>query len=190
MGIQGTVILGKPRSRDYDASTMDANQIVTDGSKQSPGSQDAFEIECVDLLCRLESKLAQLSRIKHDGPNLDTLDVAKLILVEIIDFGEPQLSDEEFGQIAPRISEVYERTKGLEEKVQQTPWTVVSRLWGKQKACEFEVTSAYEELNKDYALLIAEFFVLCVSRFETSPPEKKSFLEGVDAFVSELGRHW
>ena len=164
---------------------------TTETTAHDGDSRNATQAECLDHLCRLENRLTQLQKLGDTGPSQEKLDVAKIMLVDVTDFAEARLTAETFESFAPAIHAVYKRTKSLEDMIRDDAWGGVKRLLGRGDSnLSFEITSEFEGLRKDYSLLFVQFFVKCINQFDATTEDKKSFLEGVDIFVTDFARAW
>ncbi len=153
-------------------------------------SPSVFRGACVDLLCRLENRMAQIGATKAGGASFEKLETAKLMLVDLIDFAEANLSAEQVDHLTPLLQDVFERTKQLEEVLQKTSWGLMQRFISREKSSRFEVDAAYEELSTEYVRLFVVFFVECMKHFQGTPTEKRNMLDSVEAFMDEVARRW
>lgn len=165
-------------------------QLDVSPAPEAAVSPNAFRGACVDLLCRLENKLDQISAAGTSGASFEKLETAKLMLVDLIDFAERNLQPEQVERLTPHLQEVFEKTKQLEEQLNKSSWGLVHRLVTQQKLSRFELDAAYEELSKEYVRLFVVFFVESMNAFSAPPAEKRGMLESVEAFVEEIRRRW
>lgn len=149
-----------------------------------------FRDACVNLLCRLENRLAQISSLNASGATFEKLEAAKLMLADLIDFAEPHLHLEQVERLTPQLHDVFAKTKQLEERLQSASWGLMQRLISRERSSRFEIDAAYEELSKEYVRLFVVFFVECMERYEATAAEKRNLLNSVEAFVDELPRRW
>ena len=150
-----------------------------------------FHIDCVDHLCRLENKLSDVRGEAGQGPTRSKLDAFMNLLVEITDFSEPRFSPTSFKLVAEKMHDLYQRSKELEEILEQSSWASVKRIFGKNDDVDSEdLALRYAQLQKDFNVFLVEYFVICVKRFSTSSEDKRSFLESVDTLISEVDRIW
>ena len=152
-------------------------------------SPNAFRGACVNLLCKLENKLAQMGESGTSGATFEKLETAKLMLVDLVDFAEDALQAKQVEMLTPHIQEVYEKCKSLEENMHKTSWSIMQRF-GRDKPSRFEIDSAYEELSKDYVSLFVVFFVESMKGIGVPTAEKRELLESLEAFVDEVRRRW
>lgn len=159
-------------------------------SAEAEVAPSVFRGACVDLLCRLENRMAQIAATKAGGASFEKLETAKLMLVDLIDFAEANLSAEQVEHLTPLLQDVFDRTKHMEEVLQKTSWGLMQRFLSREKSSRFEVDASYEELSAEYVRLFVVFFVECMKHFQGTPTEKRNMLDSVEAFMEEVARRW
>lgn len=151
---------------------------------------DAFESECVDLICRQEATLTRLSGKNRTSSDVDSLELAQQMLLQFLDFAESHFGDEEFREIAQRLHEVYRRTKDQQRQQRAQSWKTIRRMFGRECPSETDVSQTYQQLGRDYADLYADFFNVCMRRFSADSTTKQQFQQSVELLVGELERNW
>ena len=151
---------------------------------------DAFESECVDLICRQEATLSELSEKNRSSPNVESLELAQQMLLQFLDFAESHFGEEEFREIAQRLHDVYRRTKDQQQQQRNQSWKAIRRMLGRECPSESELSQTYQQLGRDYADLYTDFFHVCMSRFSEDSATKEQFQQSVELLVGELERKW
>ena len=150
-----------------------------------------FHLDCVDHLCRLEQSLTKVRSHAGEGPTDGKLRAIRGILACVSDFAEPRFSPPAFRQLADRIHTMYEQTKAVEKLLQSASWDSFKRLFGQGvQDSNAEVLTVYNHLQEEFRAFLVEYFVICVKRFRSAPEDKATFLESVDAFLTEVNRMW
>ena len=150
---------------------------------------DPFQLACINHLSRLEHHLEAFRRRKERRPSVEKTEVAKELLVELIDFAEAHFAPTKFEQTKVGILEVYKQTKDVEQRIQKDSWAGAKRLLGLGDQNRDELAQQYQELRDQYLSLIAEFFRACVADF-ADEDGRESVTEGGRLFVRELKKVW
>lgn len=145
-----------------------------------------FEMECINLLCRLECKLTPL-KSKSTKPRFQSLDTAQAILIEILDFVEANFDGGHPALIA-RLRSVHEQTKAVESQLLKSSWNVL-KFVKKNSTSEIELIENYGELNQIYVSLLSQFLMVCSQQF-TNDEQKRAFLSSGGALICELTERW
>ena len=164
-------------------SAVDIND---DPQAASPSLSSTFEDECIDLLCKQENTLALLS----EAHTLDTLDLAKKMVEQFLDFAESHFEDEQLQDVGRRLYDVYQKTKDHEKQLWGQTFKRLKRMVGMEVMTEEQAQDAHQQLRTQYIELYGEFFAICVERFPDESATKDQFVQSVDTFVNELERKW
>ena len=144
-----------------------------------------FEMECVNLLCRLDCHLEGLAG--SNGPRFESVDVAKNMLSEVIEFVTSQYPDRP-PALLERFTSVGAATKTFESQLLRSSWNVL-RYVRKGSKSATELANAYSELHHNYVTLFSEFFVACAHKFQDAN-ERQSFLASGGALITEFTKRW
>ena len=150
----------------------------------------SFEGQCIDVLCKQENALANLGEIDRKSRNVDSLQLAKKMLLHFLEFAECHLDDEEFKDVSRRLSEVYQRTKDHEANWRRQSWRLFRWFAGLTSPDSMEISQGYQRLRDDYIQLNRDFFAICARRISDDSAMKEQFLQSVEIFVSEIERKW
>ena len=164
-------------------SAVDAND---DTQTDDPNLGGTFEDDCIDLLCKQENTLALLS----EAHVLDSLDLAKKMVEQFLDFAEAHFEDEQLQDVGRRLCEVYEQTKDHEKRLWGQTFKRLRRMVGMDVMSEEQAQDAHQQLRAKYIKLYSEFFAICVNRFPEASPTRNQFVQSVDTFVKEIELKW
>ena len=153
----------------------------------TPSATSRFEMECIDLLCRLDSKLSPL-KSKSKKPRFQSLDAAQAILTEILDFVEANFDSGSHPALITRLRSVHEQTKSVESKLLKSSWNVL-KFVKKNTTSEVELLASYNELKQIYVSLLSQFLMVCAQQF-SNDEEKRAFLSSGGALICELTERW
>jgi hypothetical protein len=112
------------------------------------------------------------------------------MIVDFLNFAEAHFKYEQLSNVGRRLHDVYQQTKQHEKRLLGRSYRKVRKWVGLQSPTDDEIRSAHEQLRRQYVELFSEFFSICVARFSEESLSKEQFLQGVDAFVSELDGKW
>ena len=146
-----------------------------------------FEMECINLLCRLDCRLTPL-KSKSNKPRFQALDTAQSILIEILDFVEANFGGDGHPALITRLKDVHSQTKAVEAQLLKSSWNVL-KFVKKNTAAEVELLESYTELNQIYVSLLSQFLMVCAQQF-TNDEEKRAFLSSGGALICELTERW
>ena len=148
-------------------------------------------VECVNHLCRLESKLDLFRNSSGVGATFDKIDAVSLILVELITFCQARLSHDGFSQFGHALLELHDRIKALDGQMNREAWGAIARMLRLADSHEFEINVEYEAIRDKLSQFLADYFVTCIELSkDAKDSEKQVFLEGGASFLSELLRNW
>lgn len=151
---------------------------------------DAFENDCIDLMCQQENTLSHFVPTEQSTHVCESLGLAKVMLVQFLDFTELHFREEEYTDITSRLRDVYARTKEHEQRVHRHKWRVFARLVGQEGSSKPELDHAYQELGREYTELYKDFFAVCVNRLSADSSVNEPFVQSVEVFLAELARKW
>jgi hypothetical protein len=155
-----------------------------------PDSGGHFEEQCIDLLCRQENTLSELSEARRRRGLQDSLDLTRKMLDQLVAFAEMNFSGEQLQNVKRRVSEFDQRTPAYESMIDAQSFKMIKRLVRMTVPDKKEVRVAHEELCNEYVELCKAFFNDCVNRFAEDSAIRKQFLQSVDSFLHELERKW
>lgn len=163
-------------------------QNLNSSSRSAEVETRVFYFACIDHLLRLDTIIGKFQERKPAGSQTEGIEIARLILVELLDFTEQQFPADEFEQICRSLADVHELTNQVAQQLQASTWSVFRR--SKSEAAEGTDQLDYAGLGQQYCKLMAEYYVNCVKKFTCSEAEKKTFLIGAEALIHELGARW
>lgn len=149
-----------------------------------------FEDECIDLLCKQENTLSLLGEASRKRRALDSLDLAKQMLLQFLDFAESHFDEEQLQSIAQRLYVVNQRTREYEKLLVAKSFRLLRRVVRMKVPTEEAITEANEQLCNDYMDLYNEFFANCAERFAKDSAIRDQFLESVSTFLVEFDERW
>lgn len=148
----------------------------------------AFHLECVDHLCCLET---EIQRANQTTSLLAKVNSLRTMLSDMLKFVDVHFPPDAARHLEEQAAKIYELSKTFEAQIQEVPGNAVSRLFiGKSRENNDVLPSAHRDLRIRLQKFVVRHFVLCVNRFDTSTGAKKTFLDSVDAFLSELDKIW
>ena len=154
----------------------------------TPATSDKlqFEMECIDLLSRLENKLSVLRESSNGGPDFKCIDVAKEILAEFADF---VASQRELAESRSRIISLFERTKDVERLLLRKSWKALNPFAGKSVTAESALSISFAELKSAYVELFSDVLNDCASQFERESAIEQLLTTG-RSLVTDLTSRW
>ncbi len=151
-----------------------------------PLPSSKFENDCIDLLCKQENTMSMLST----ADCFDSLDLAKEMIIQFLDFAEAHFTKEQLRDIGGRLQDVYQQTKDHEKRLCGRTFNPLKRLIRMEVFTEEQARASHEDLRSKYVELYRDFFAVCVERLGPESGNMEEFLQSVEMFVSELERKW
>lgn len=179
--------MGKAITMNDKQQTIESHD---DLERTSCLEDDAFENDCIDLMCQQENTLSHFVPTEQSTHVCESLGLAKVMLVQFLDFTELHFREEEYTDITSRLRDVYARTKEHEQRVHRHKWRVFARLVGQEGSSKPELDHAYQELGREYTELYKDFFAVCVNRLSADSSVNEPFVQSVEVFLAELARKW
>lgn len=170
-----------------------ASQLETACLPESAGLHQTtgrYEDGCIDLLCKQESMLSELSKARKSRRMLDALGLMRDMLVEFLGFAEFNFSSLQLQRTKRRLSDVNRRLNTLEYLIDAQSFKLVKRLVRKSVLDNESARVADEELCNEYVEFCRHFFQVCLHRVSEDSTIREQFLQSTDAFLLELEQKW
>lgn len=146
-------------------------------------------LRCVDHIGKLERRLESLQRIDRRGPSHEKLGVLMGLLADLEEFLRSDSDAQRFESSAADLLEISEELRALRKLVGGRHWGWLG-LGGSNDATKFEIRQRYDRLQERYMPFVIGHLVECINALRVDNNNKRSFLESIDAFSSELSRIW
>lgn len=148
-----------------------------------------FQVACLDHLLRLEKQLSTLRSRKSPAGRTEVIEVARLLLLEMVEFAQANLSNDEFEAVRVPAARVHELTSAVAHRMEKSSWNML-KILSPNASAEAELNADYSNLCQEYCAMMADFFVHCVKKFTGTDAEKKTFLQCAESLILEFGRCW
>ncbi len=173
-----------------EKNVMAETQTIT-GLHDLPASPNAdaggrFEDECIDLLCKQENTLSLLGEASNRQRVLESLDLAKKMILSFLDFAESHFDTIQFRCVGQRLYTVNQRTSDYEKMLVAKSFRFLRRMVGMTVPTDEAMRHTHEQLRSDYMDLYNDFFLICAKRFPEDSVIREQFLASVATFLSEF----
>lgn len=153
-------------------------------------SKDAdFERELFQLMGQLEQILARLDEVSAAKRLPVTIEIAKEIFVELLEFAQPRLGKESLKAIIDQVCEFHEQTKQFERLLGGPSWNGLAAFMGFKMSYSEEVKTMFQRLGKDVIEILGAFFQLFESRF-SARKQASEWQASSQVFVDDVIRRW
>lgn len=163
---------------------------MTKPSALAVPTQDAeFERELFQLMGELEQVLVRLDAVSAAKRLPASIEIAKEILVELLEFAQPRFQKESLTGIIDQVCEFHEQTKQSERLLGGASWNGIAAFIGFKMSYSDEVKTLFQRLGRDLIEMIGGFFQLFESRF-TSREQASEWQASSQVFVDDVIRRW
>lgn len=153
----------------------------------SPQSHDErLQDECVALLAVLERLLEQLGQQAAASRQVDVIEAAKEMLVELLEFLTNRFGTESVALEISRVCELRDMAKDVQTLVGQS---FFSRLFGAKNASQELKMQAYRQLGEEFATVFRALLGVIDGNFRTHALQN-DWRSSCRVFVDDFRRHW
>ncbi len=153
-------------------------------------SQDAEHERCLfQLMGQLEQILVRLDTLNGSKRFSGSVEIAKEILVELVEFSESQFPKDQSKVLIDQVCDFHESTKRFERMLGGQSWSGFAALIGIKPSYSAEVKAMFQQLGLDLIEVVGESFRLFESRFE-STEQVSEWQASSQVFVDDLIRRW
>jgi hypothetical protein len=152
--------------------------------------QDAeFERELFQLMGQLEQILVRLDAVSSSKRLPGSIEIAKEILVELVEFAEPRFKKESLTGIIGQVCDFHEQTKQFERLLGGPSWNGIAAFIGIKMSYSDEVKTMFQRLGRDLIEIVGGFFQLFEARFH-SRAQASEWQASSQVFVDDVIRRW
>lgn len=149
-----------------------------------------FDLECINLLCNLESLMADF-REKPIGERMEAASqMAAEIVVKLIDFSDENFDSQQAAGLMQNVDQTLACRKQHEAALKQRSWTYTFKSLISSKAIDPRTIEAYDKLGKSL-IFVCGFVLTEMLRSVRSDSMVRSQLnQSSIAFLEELKGAW
>lgn len=170
-------------------SVSKAGTITKPSSVAVPTPDAEFERELFQLMGKLEQILARLDAVSSAKRLPGSIEIAKEILVELVEFSEPRFKKEQLKGLIDQVCDFHEQTKQFEKLLGGPSWNGIAAFIGIKMSYPEEVKTMFQRLGRDVMAIIGGFFHLFESRF-SSRAQAAEWQANSKVFVDDVIRRW
>lgn len=161
------------------------NQSATAGS--SPDAEQ--ERALFQLMGQLEQILVRLDDVGATKRVPGSIEIAKELLVELVEFSEKRYEDSLTAPLVDRVCDFHQGTKRFEKMLGGQSWSGFAALIGIKMSYSDEIKAMFQQLGRDLLEVVDGFFQLFESRF-ASPDQASEWHANSQVFLDDLVRRW
>jgi hypothetical protein len=154
-----------------------------------PSKDTGFERELFQLISQLEQILARLDAVSAAKRLPSSIEIAKELLVELLEFSQPRFKKESLTAIIEQVCEFHEQTKQFERLLGGPSWNGIAAFIGIKMSYSEEVKTMFQRLGRDVIEIVGGFFQLFESRFH-SREQASEWQASSQVFVDDVIRRW
>lgn len=157
----------------------------------APGaSQDAeHERLLFQLMGKLEQILVRMDEVGASHRLSGTIEIAKEILVELIEFSEERFDQSRTEPLIDQVCDFHELTKRFERMLGGQSWNGIAALIGIKMSYSEEVKAMFAQLGCDVLEVVNGFFQMFESQF-SSADQASEWRANSQVFLEDLARRW
>jgi hypothetical protein len=161
------------------------NQSATSGSSLDAEQERAL----FQLMGQLEQILVRMDDIGASKRLPGSIEVAKELLVELVDFSEKRYEKDLTTPLVDQVCDFHESTKRLEKMLGGQSWSGFAALIGIKMSYSDEIKAMFQQLGRDVLAVVGGFFQLFESRF-ASPDQASEWHANSQVFLDDIVRRW
>ena len=169
---------------------MNLNEFSKQLAGYRDGSPEARDVrlydECIVLLSELVRLLDRLDRETKSKRLSGAIDVAKDVLIALLDFDTRQFGNDVVAHLLGRICELRDMARDVQSLVGRSFW---SRIFGSNDQHDELRQQAYRQLGEEFAVLYRELLSIIDGNFE-SQEKANEWRSSSRIFVDDFRRHW
>lgn len=154
------------------------------------GGLAPLEAACVELICELESGLAEATEFRALGHHGDASEAGKQMLLGVLDFAEENLQEEALQAVRQRVADAYDQSKQVDDLVATRSWAVVRRMFGMRTATEAELVHASRQLGEAVGVVVVTAVAGCAPRFDPQSSVASQITDSLQSFIDQLRTGW
>ena len=168
-------------------STSNISQLTQ--TPQQTGETDAeLEIECINLICKLENQLATAKEGYRDDQVSESAATSEKMLKLLMDFSETHLQEE--------VEDLHAAIVAALQKIDTHRKVVKSQSWTRSLISVFfdsvdeDAVSTHAELGNSMAQVCATVFVPTIHRLGADSNVARQVEQSMELFVEEFTKNW
>ena len=171
-----------PQKSDPVSSTM------TPSSQQSTSANAELEIECIDLVCKLEHELAVAKEGYRDDQVAESAATSERMLRLLVTFSDTHLQDD-VEELQAALAVAFEKIAAHRKVISKQSWTqsLISVFFD---SVDENAVSTHAELGKSMAQVCATVFVSTIQRLGAESNVAKQVQQSMELFVEEFTENW
>ena len=168
-------------------STSNISQLTQ--APQQTGETDAeLEVECINLICKLENQLATAKEGYRDDQVSESAATSEKMLKLLMDFSETHLQEE--------VEDLHAAIVAALQKIDTHRKVVKSQSWTRSLISVFfdsvdeDAVSTHAELGNSMAQVCATVFVPTIHRLGADSNVARQVEQSMELFVEEFTKNW
>jgi len=164
------------------------NSQVAKTPQQNSGANAELEIECIDLVCKLEHELASAKEGYRDDQVSESADTSERMLKLLMTFSQTHLQDD-MEELTASVQAAFEKIDAHREVVSSQSWarSFVSVFF---ESVDENAVSTHAELGQSMAQVCATVFVSTIHRLGDDSKVAKQVKQSMELFVDEFTENW
>ena len=165
----------------------DSNQVAKSPS-QTSGANAELEIECIDLVCKLEHELAVAKEGYRDDQVSESGVTSERMLTLLMAFSQAHLQ-QDMEELHAAVNVAVEKIAAHQKVIKSQSWTrsLVSVFFD---SVDEDAVSTHAELGKSMAQVCATVFVSIMHRLGTESKVARQVEQSMELFVDEFTENW
>ena len=161
---------------------------VAQPPRPASGANAELEIECIDLVCKLEHELAVAKEGYRDDQVSESAVTSERMLKLLMDFSEAHLQDD-MEELHAAVNVAVEKISAHQKVIKSQSWTrsLISVFFD---SVDEDTVSTHAELGKSMAQVCATVFVATIHRLGAESKVAKQVQQSMELFVDEFTENW
>ncbi len=155
-----------------------------------PAEDSAFDLVCINLLCNLESLMADF-RQKHMGDRIESaITTANEILLQLLEFSDEHFEDEQATMVQEQVRATMERREEHSNALKKRSWAFAIKSLISSKAIDPVSIEAYDKLGKSLIHTCGTVFTEMQRLVRSDSQMRSQIDQSAGVFLEELKGAW
>ena len=156
--------------------------------QQTSGANAELEIECIDLVCKLEHELAVAKEGYRDDQVTESAETSERMLTLLLTFSQAHLPDD-MEELHAAATIAFEKLAAHKKVIKSQSWTrsLISVFYD---SVDENAVSSHAELGKSMAQVCATVFVATIHRLGAESNVARQVEQSMELFVDEFTENW
>lgn len=155
----------------------------------APLDDTALEGKLFLFMGQLEQEVMRLTPVAQDGDYTANVEIAKDLLVDILEFAEQNFEAARLESHFDRAAEFHELTRHFERLLGSNSWNGLISFFGMKATIAEGVPEAYGRWTDEFTVLVHDFCTAFVNHFQAAE-KVTEWNASLSVLLGDMKKHW